>query len=125
MSESALLDALADALAAASAVLRQHAAKLSPAAGDAPADSNSPRAVVERARIMHAALGVRQAQVIELLAEVYPGSTDTGKLSRQMDYDQPNVHLTLRGLINQGLVEKDPTLRPHQYKLATALFSGK
>jgi DNA-binding transcriptional ArsR family regulator len=125
MNESAVLVALADALASASATLRQHAARLGGAVVDAPATSNAPTDVVARARIMHAYLGVRQAQILELLAEAYPDSTDTGKLSRQMDYDQPNVYLTLKGLIEQGLVEKDAAAHPHQYKLSAVLLGGK
>ncbi|UQS27564.1 hypothetical protein L1857_34595 [Amycolatopsis thermalba] len=108
---AAVLNAWSDALSAASAVLRQHALALSPAV-EARALS-----AVDRARIMNPQLGPRQAEIITLLDELYPKGADTGYLHRKMNYDQPNVYLTLKGLIQQGIVEKDATTRPHLYRL--------
>lgn len=108
----ALLNAFADAFSAASATFRQHAIALSPQAS-----SGQPLSAVERARIMNPQLGPRQAEIIELLAPMYPKGTDTGYLHREMGYDQPNVYLTLQGLIKQGIVEKNVATRPHTYRL--------
>jgi len=99
--------------------LRQH---LAPPSVQLAPEGDSPAAVVGRARVMHPLLGKRQAEIIELLAEEHPKTTNTGKLSRAMDYDQPNVYLTLQGLIQANLVIKDATQRPHQYGLSQHLF---
>ncbi|NUT94454.1 MAG: hypothetical protein HOY78_20790 [Saccharothrix sp.] len=115
MSALVLLNALADALNAASATLRQHAAALNRAEATAEEGGLS---AVERARIVNPLLGPRQAEVISWLEQAHPDGTDTGDLSRRMDYDQPNVYLTLKGLTEQGLVEKDTTTRPHRYRLS-------
>jgi DNA-binding IclR family transcriptional regulator len=72
--------------------------------------------------MLHPLLGKRQAEVIGLLAKEHPEATNTGKLSRAMEYDQPNVYLTLQGLIQANLVVKDATQRPHQYGLSPNLF---
>jgi DNA-binding MarR family transcriptional regulator len=121
MSTSVLLNALADALAAASATLRQHAAVLDQS-GRATGEGG-PLSAVERARIVNPLLGPRQAQILGLLEEAHPEGTDTGKLGRGMGYDQANVYLTLKGLTEQGLVEKDTTTRPHRYRLAADFLS--
>ncbi len=39
-----------------------------------------------------------------------------------MDYDQPNVYLTLRGLITLGFVERDHQTTPHTYRLTELLW---
>jgi len=44
-----------------------------------------------------------------------------GKSSKAIKYDQPNVYLTLQGLCNMGLVEKDATKSPHVYRLTVKL----
>jgi hypothetical protein len=109
---SVLLNAAADALNAAASTLRQHAIALSPQVSDGQSLS-----AVERARVQHPQLGPRQAEAITLLEPLYPEGTDTGYLYREMDYDQPNVYLTLQGLIKLGIVEKNATTRPHTYRL--------
>lgn len=38
-----------------------------------------------------------------------------------MDYDRPNVYLTLQGLIQLGMVTRDSAVRPHRYRLASPL----
>lgn len=109
-----LLTALAEAHATAATTLRQHIAALSPQPSDGQALS-----AVERARVMNPQLGPRQAEVIELLENLYPDGTDTGYLYRTMDYDQPNVYLTVNGLVKWGIAEKDITTRPHRYRLSS------
>ena len=108
-------EVLADALEAAARVLR--GAGRDAAAPEA-ADIDS---AVALARELHPALGGRQAMVIELLDAAEPTGTTTGALSRTMDYDQPNVYLTLRGLITLGFAEKDASTDPHTYRLGEKL----
>lgn len=118
MSESALLYALAEAFDAASGVLRLRAALVEPR------DRVSTMGSVDRARAVHPQLGPRQAEVIELLEQHGPNGTNTGVLSRSMNYDQPNVYLTLRSLVGLGFVEKDESVIPHNYRLAGPLQDG-
>jgi DNA-binding IclR family transcriptional regulator len=66
-------------------------------------------------------LGSDLAEIIELLDKAGPFGSNTGFLSRSMGYDQPNVYLTLRGLIGLGFVEKDESGRPHSYRLSKVL----
>lgn len=109
MSDS-MLDAMAEALDAAAA-LRRHSAL---------ADVESPTVaagVVSRARAVHPLLGPRQAEILGLLEETGREGTNTGVLSHAMEYDQPNVYLTLQGLIGLGFVEKYDTTSPHTYRL--------
>jgi hypothetical protein len=110
-------DAMAEALEAAAAVFRRHSAL-------ADADSSTVGAgnVVSRARAVHPLLGPRQAEILGLLEEAGRKGTNTGVLSRAMEYDQPNVYLTLRGLIGLGFVEKDETTSPHTYRLTDVLW---
>ncbi|MEU7527136.1 helix-turn-helix domain-containing protein [Saccharothrix sp. NPDC042600] len=120
VSASVLLNALADALAAASSVLRQHADAPSPRQATT-GGSREPGAV-DRARVVHPLLGPRQAEIIGLLEQAHPDGAGTGDLSRRMGYDEPNVHLALQALTGQGLVEKDVTTRPHRYRLSADLL---
>jgi DNA-binding MarR family transcriptional regulator len=120
VTESSLLETLADAAEAFAATLRQHANPISPQ--QAVPTGNTPEDVVARARIIHPLLGKRQAEIIGLLAQEHPNTTNTGKLSRAMNYDQPNVYLTLQGLIQANLAVKDATKHPHQYGLSPNLF---
>ena len=119
MSDSQVLIALAEALEAASGVLRQRA---SLASVSEPEDRIEDFVgAVARAQALHPLLGPRQAEVIDLLEKSGSEGTNTGVLSRAMGYDQPNVYLTLRGLSSIGLVEKDESARPHTYRLASIL----
>ncbi len=115
-----VIDALADALMAAGEALHERARSLRVAA-DAPGDNEFD--VVAEARRLHGALGPRQAEVLALLQEAGPAGTNTGVLSKRMGYTQPNVHLTLKELVRRGLVIKDGTTRPHNYRLAPRLAS--
>ena len=104
MSGDHIFTTLAEALEAAAQVLRDQAGSATGPASDAtPAD--------------FAQLGFRQRQILGVLAE-HPDGTNTGVISRAIRYSQPNVHLTLKSLIDRGLVEKFASERPHRYKLA-------
>jgi hypothetical protein len=112
-----MLDAMAEALEAAAAVLRRRSAL-----ADVESPTVAAAGVVSRARAVHPLLGPRQAEILGLLEESGRGGTNTGVLSRAMEYDQPNVYLTLRGLIGLGFVEKDETTSPHTYRLTDVLW---
>ena len=116
MSDS-MLDAMAEALEAGAAVLRRHSAL-----ADVESPARAAGGVVSRARAVHPLLGPRQAEILGLLEEAGREGTNTGVLSRAMEYDQPNVYLTLRGLIGLGFVEKDETTSPHTYRLTDLLW---
>ena len=55
------------------------------------------------------------------LLKAEPDGTDTGFLSREVDYDQSNVYLTLATLVRHGLVEKNSLSKPHRYRLGRVL----
>jgi DNA-binding MarR family transcriptional regulator len=111
------LDVLAEVLATASDALRKHAQSLRSTIREATEHVD----VVAVARRLHGSLGPRQAEVLALLQEAGPVGTNTGVLSRRMGYTQPNVHLTLKELVRRGLVEKDASARPHNYRLSPRL----
>jgi hypothetical protein len=117
MSTALLLGALADALDAASATLRQRLALLEPDESE-----QTSLGAVAQARRIHPHLGRRQIEILEMLETAGSTGTNTGVISRGINYDQPNVYLTLSGLINLGFVEKDETTRPHTYRLAALLL---
>jgi hypothetical protein len=117
VSDAAVLDAMADALEAASRVLRQRLALIEPPG----AKEQIREGVVARARAMHERLGRRQAEILEVLEEAGIAGTNTGVISRKIGQDQANVYLTLRGLVRLGFVKKDETTDPHTYHLGGLL----
>jgi hypothetical protein len=118
MSEAVLLNVMADALDAASRVLRQRLALVETAPSN---NGKVPEGAVARARAMHERLGGRQAEILEVLEEAGGAGTNTGVISRRIGQDQANVYLTLRALVRLGFVEKDDTTDPHTYRLAALL----
>jgi DNA-binding MarR family transcriptional regulator len=118
MSEAALLNVMADALDAASRVLRQRLALIETTPGN---NGKVPESAVARARAMHERLGGRQAEILEVLEEAGGAGTNTGVISRRIGQDQANVYLTLQALVRLGFVEKDDTTDPHTYRLAALL----
>lgn len=118
--DAATLQAVADALDAASSLLRQRIALSQPYR-----PSSSPfLSAAERARELHHSLGDRQVQVLTQLDQAGKDGTTTGHISRKIDYGQPNVYLTLRRLQALGLVQKDESAHPHIYRLAGPLVPG-
>lgn len=118
-----LYDAFADALEAAAASLRQKARQAEIAPGGEPGQ-RLPLDAVTRARRIHPMLGPRQAQVIEVLEQHGSTGTNTGVISKAIAYDQPNVYLTLQGLMTLGFVTKDETASPHVYRLTPLLLDA-
>lgn len=111
---------LADALEAAVTVLRGGSAPaaLVPVVTTPPGGDDA----VSRARALHPLLGPRQAEILSLLEDAGAQGTNTGVISREMGYEQPNVYLTLRGLITMGFVTKDESTHPHRYRLSETLM---
>lgn len=118
-----ILVAIADALDAASTTLRQRAALLRLGSPVPDTGHTQPQDAVARARAIHPALGPRQIEVIQFLEEAGCSGASTGAIALAIDYDQPNVHLTLQALTTYGIVEKDTSTRPHTYRLR-AKFLG-
>lgn len=114
------LEAMAEALEAAASALRRRAAM-----ADAPEEQPRVNGVVARARAAHPLLGPRQAEILQLLEEAGREGTNTGVLSRRMAYEQPNVYLTLRGLITLGFVERDEATSPHRYRLTSLMWDDE
>ncbi len=120
MSEEPILNALAEAAEAAAAVLRRHAAQARPLwPAEGPAGT-----VLDRARQIHPALSPRQADILsELVAAGSEGRTP-GAIARALNHDQANMDIMLGGLANQGLVNRDASVDPHNYRLSAALLRG-
>lgn len=109
-----LLEASAEAHEAAAQAFRRRIALLN----TSPPRESEDLTAVDLARAIHPTLGPRQAQLVELLGEAGPSGSDTGTLSRSLEYDQPNVYLTLAKLAKLGIVEKDESTKPHTYRLS-------
>jgi hypothetical protein len=123
--ESSILNALADALDAASATLRRHAVGLARDQDDAPARTNTPDDVVSRARRARPSLGQLQAPVLWHLADAHPEWLDSTVLWHRVGtdkVDRPNLYNTCQKLMELTWVEKDPTTRPHRYRLTDVLL---
>jgi Fe2+ or Zn2+ uptake regulation protein len=84
-------------------------------------DGQGPQGAIAKARAIHERLGRRQAQILGVLEEAGGDGTNTGVISRAIDYDQPNVYLTLQSLVGLGFVDKDKTTDPHTYGLTPRL----
>ncbi len=48
----------------------------------------------------------------------YPTWFSANEIARRMDYDEPNMHLTLQTLVDRELVTKIAVMRPQLYKLS-------
>lgn len=118
MNDSLLLEVLADGFDAMSTAIRQRLALLD---SDSTIAAAGPTRAVDRARAMHPMLGNRQAEVIAVLERAGVSGTNTGAISMEINYDQPNVYLTLQGLLTRGFVEKDVSTSPHTYRLTQVL----
>jgi hypothetical protein len=120
---TAILTALADAHEAAARTLRRHAALLDNGqANELTSAEAAAGSALERARAMHPQLGSRQEEIVVLLDEAGEHGLDTGVMSRAMEYDQPNVYLTLQSLMRHGFVERDASVSPHIYRLTGGLL---
>jgi predicted transcriptional regulator len=80
--------------------------------------------VLAKARELHPTIGTRQEEIIRLIASQYPEGVGTGYLTKTMNYEQPNVYLTLQALMRQGLVNRDDKSKPHKYFLGRKLTAA-
>ena len=80
--------------------------------------------VVAAARRLHDSIGPRQVEALRLIAGEHPNGVGTGALVKAMNYDQPNVYLTLQSLVerNYKFVRKDAAVSPHRYFITDYLL---
>ncbi len=119
-----LLLELADLREMEAAKLRTFAASVTEAPRPSEPDVDVPPPtldVVARARLHHPSLGPRQEEILRLVADAGSEGVATGQLARAMDYDQPNIHLTLQALIRHQLVRRETGSRPYRYFLSSTL----
>jgi hypothetical protein len=115
-----ILDAMAEALEAAAAVLRRHAAPRHPGAPEA----QHAETLAERARQIHRMLGERQEQMLPLLAAAGERGSTSGNIARALDYDQANATITLNAMVKAGLLLKDESAVPYRFMLVPELLAG-
>jgi len=116
---SEILEAMADALDAAAAVLRRRAAARHPdASGAYPAGT-----LPERARQIHRMLGERQEQMLPLLAEAGEQGATSGDIARALQYDHANATITLNAMVKAGLLLKDESVMPYRFMLVPELLT--
>lgn len=113
------LEAIAEALEAAAAVLRRHAAA---GQADAP-EAQHARTLTERARQIHPKLGERQEQMLPLLATAGEQGASSGDIARALNYDPPNAATTLNQMVRAGLLLKDQSAPPYRFRLVPELLS--
>ncbi len=88
------------------------------------AESPVDERVVRAARAIHSTMGARQEEILRHIASAHPDGVGTGYLSKTMNYDQPNVYLTLKAMIRQGLIVRDEKASPHRYGLSEKLHEA-
>lgn len=118
-----LLEELAELHDSAASKMREYASAIRTAAEQRNDVPLVERAVV-MARKMHPAIGARQVEAFQLIAEAHPDGVGTGPLTRAMNYEQTNVYLTLRALMRQELVIRDESARPQKYFLSQKLLEA-
>jgi hypothetical protein len=90
------------------------------------AEAPFPDRVIAAARSIHNAIGSRQVEALRHIAEAHPDGITTGPVAKKMNYDQPNLYLTLQALMRPqfGLVRKDDAVSPHRYYLTDKLVEA-
>lgn len=116
---SEMLEAMADALEAAAAVLRRRAAEGPPGVSSA----QHAGTLAERARQIHRMLGERQEQMLPLLAEAGEHGKTSGDIARELDYDHANAMITLNAMVKAGLLLKTESA-PYRFRLVPELLAG-
>lgn len=117
---SEMLEAMADALEAAAAVLRRRAAGWHTGVSEAqPAGT-----LAERARRIHRMLGERQEQMLPLLAAAGEHGATSGDIARALEYDQANAMITLNAMVKARLLLKDESTMPYRFRLVPELLTG-
>jgi hypothetical protein len=117
---SKMLEAMADALEAAAAVLRRRAATGHPDAFR----TRHTGTLTERARQIHRMLGERQEQMLPLLAAAGEHGATAGDIARALEYDPANAMITLNAMVRAGLLLKDESAVPYLFRLVPELLAG-
>jgi hypothetical protein len=117
---SEILEAMADALEAAAAVLRRRAVGWQPGVSE-PQPSGT---LAERARQIHRMLGERQEQMLPLLAAAGEQGATSGDIARALEYDHANATITLNAMVKAGLLLKDESAVPFKFTLVPELLDG-
>jgi DNA-binding MarR family transcriptional regulator len=63
-------------------------------------------------------LGRRQKEILAVLREAGWEGAQAAKIATRIKYDEPNVWLTLKSLVDRGLVVKLVDQHPYRYRLA-------
>jgi len=113
------LEAMAEALEAAAAVLRRRAVEHRP---DAP-EVRTARTLAERARRIHRMLGERQEQMLPLLAQAGKHGVTSGDIARAVGYNHANTMITLNAMVKAGLLQKDESAVPYRFRLIPELLA--
>jgi hypothetical protein len=113
-----MLEAMADALEEAAAVLRRRAAALSRGALEPP----SAGSLTERARRIHRLMGQRQEQMLPLLAAAGERGATSGDIARALEYDHANAMITLNAMVKAGLLLKEEATAPYKFRLVPELL---
>jgi hypothetical protein len=124
---SEMLEAMADALEAAAAVLWRRAAAWHPGPSDvqhAAAEARHAGTLAERARQIHRMLGERQEQMLPLLAAAGEHGATSGDIARALNYDHANATITLNAMVKAGLLLKDESEVPYRFRLVPELLDG-
>lgn len=116
---SEMLEAMADAMEAAAAVLRRRAAASHPGVS-----TTQHATLAERARQIHRLLGERQEQMLPLLAAAGEHGATSGDIARALEYDHANATITLNAMVRAGLLLKDESAVPYRFRLVPELLDG-
>jgi hypothetical protein len=117
---SEILEAMAEALEAAAAVLRRRAAGSCPDVSEAQPTVT----LTERARRIHRLLGERQEQMLPLLAAAGERGATAGDIARALEYDHANAMITLNAMVKAGVLFKDKSSAPYHFRLVPELLAG-
>jgi alkylated DNA nucleotide flippase Atl1 len=77
-----------------------------------------PVLTTEPAPLDEVVLGVRQRQIVEVLAGAGDTGLKTSGIAREVRYDQANTHMTLKALEARSVVEQVPGSQPARWRLA-------
>jgi hypothetical protein len=121
-----MLEAMADALEAAAAVLRRRAVAWHPDASEAyhAGATAQQGTLADRARRIHRTLGERQEQMLPLLAGAGVQGATSGDIARALEYDHANATITLNAMVKAGLLLKDESAVPYRFRLVPELLDG-
>lgn len=123
MNNVIVLETIADALEAASRVIRN---RLSFEAESREIVPKKPAtSAVAKALETHPRLGQRQIEILQHLESAGDAGMSSGQLASEMSYEQPNVYNTLQSLLRLHFVEERRDCSPHIFRLRVNLRGVK